>query len=273
MKKTSLLPLILTLFMSCGGGTQENNNTASDSTQNQENTQTSEENRDAGEKLCFASEGPTTFGYSFLIIQGNQVKGRMRTETPKAGMTLYEECSVSGTKEGETLKLTLTTVDTDEGQGIGDTRQENWILKGDELTLPDDNLIGLQKKISCEGAYFEAKAMEAAEPQSYELDGLMDTKLKIKMFLNVKPSEEDKKMLDCEGYYYYISQGKDKKIDLKGSYLFGPFTPLELFEKQGDKSFGKFMIDASTNFGSEFECVWISADGKKELKTTFKPAK
>lgn len=273
MKKVLFIVTSMVFLVACGGGSKEKEK--SDTTQTKEKSEETTEDKSGGteEKLCFAAEEQLTKAYANFIIKGKTVTGMMRYETPKAGMTLYEVGNVKGTKEGDKLTLTFTTVDTDTGQGLGESREEIWMLKGDELTQEEENVTGNLKKITCaENAEFQAEAPKAEDPQSYELDGVMNGKLKIKMFLTSKPDPEDKVTTIFEGYYYYLSQGKGKKIDLKGYSNARSVMAMELNEVVGEKTFGKFMIEGMP-FGEEFTCTWVSADGKKEMKTVLKPAK
>ncbi|GAB4402913.1 MAG: hypothetical protein OHK0053_27310 [Microscillaceae bacterium] len=268
MKKLFILIIFIQALCACGGGRSQE---AQDTAQVESKETTQEANNGAEVRLCFASEAQLTKAYANFIIKGNIVTGTLQYVTPKAGMTLFELCDVNGTKEGNQLKLTLSTVDTDTGQGIGETREENWILKGDVLTQEQEDVVGALSKIVCdEDASFKAEAPKDGEAQSYELDGVMDGKIKIKMHLSARPNPEDKKTTLFEGYYYYLSQGKDKKIDLKGIANTMGFLPLE--EVVDGKTFGKFMIDQSFNIGEGLECIWISADGKKEMQTVLKPS-
>lgn len=253
---------------SCGG---ESNKTTA---QNSDSTQTTAQNTETSskeERLCFASQGMTN-GTCNLIIKGEEVTGRMLRSTPKAGMVLYEDCNVTGKKAGNKLTLTFTVVDNDRGNGIGNTYEEVWFMDEKKLYQEEDNVTGPLKKVVCdEYAKFEAQVMEEMIPEeTYEYDGLMDGKIKIKMTLTTKPNPEDKKEMLCEGNYYYVKQGKDKKIDLKGYYAPG-LLPLHLFEMVGPKEYGKFIIDSMTDFSSEFTCTWVSEDEKTELETVFTP--
>ncbi len=268
MKKVLFVIASMAFLLACGGGAGEK----ADTTQTEEESEENAKSNEAEEKLCFAAEEQLTKAYANFIIQGKTITGMMRYETPKAGMTLYEVGNVKGTKEGDKLTLTFTTVDTDSGQGLGESREEVWTLKGNELIQEEENVTGNLKKITCtENAEFEAEAPKAEAPQSYEFDGLMNVKIKIKMFLTSKPNPEDKKTSLFEGYHYYLTQGKSKKIDLRG--IANTMGFLQLDEVVGEKTFGKFMIEQSFNLEEEFTCTWISADGEKEMETVLKPAK
>jgi hypothetical protein len=253
---------LITIAFACGGESKEKEKADSKSEETAENS--GEE-----QKLCFVSEEQLTKAYANFILKGNTVSGTFRYETPKAGMTLFELSNVKGTKDGDKLTLTFSIVDNDEGKGIGESREEIWFMKGDELSPKEENVAGNLKKTACaENAEFKAETPknEAEAPQSYEFDGVMDGKVKIKMFLTEKPNPEDKKEKIVEGYYYYLSQGKDKKIDLKGST--DVMLVSRINEVVGEKTFGRFT--GSINNG---DFVWTSADGKKEMKVVVTPSK
>jgi hypothetical protein len=268
--------LIITLIFACGGDGSNEKEQAETAQTKEKATEANEESSNATEeKRCFFSKTQFHNAYANFILKGNTVTGMMRYETPKAEMTLYEIYNVKGIKTGDKLTLTLTVIDTDTGQGLGNTMEGVWIMKGDELSPIQEDVYGVLKKTTCkENALFKAEAPEVVAPQSYEFDGLMNGKIKIKMFLTSKPNPEDKKTILYEGYYYYLNQGKDKKIDLKG--ITNTMGFLQLDEVVGEKTFGKFMIEQAfnlSNLGEEFTCTWVSADDKKQMKTVLTSAK
>ncbi|MCU0445595.1 MAG: hypothetical protein MUE85_11830 [Microscillaceae bacterium] len=270
MKQVSQIVFVflITFSFACGGGGSKEKEKA-DTTQAKETAGNTSE----GEKLCFFSKTQFHTVSANLIIKGNTVTGMMRYITPKAGAPLYTIYNVKGTKTGEKLALTLTVIDNETGQGLGELWEGVWIMKGDELSPEKEDVSGVLKKMTCaENASFEAKAAsETIAPRSYEFDGLMNGKIKIKMFLTSKPNPEDKRTILYEGYYYYLSQGKDKKIELKG--VTNVFNFLQLDEVVGEKTFGKFMIEQAFTLDEEFTCTWISADDKKQMQTVLKSAK
>jgi hypothetical protein len=273
MQKKLFILGIIAFLASCGGGSKEKEK--SDTTQSKEDTAEVKSN-EAEEKLCYYSTSGAFVSLN-LIIQGNTVTGSThRGSTP--GRILEYSNIKEGVKSGNKLTLSFITVDTETGQGIGETYQEVWLMKGDGLVPEAEGdeasvyAVPLEKTDCNESTKFKYEASKAEAPQSYELDGVMNGKIKIKMFLTAKPDPEDKVTTIFEGYYYYLSQGKDKKIDLKGYSNGRSVMAMELNEVVGEKTFGKFMIEGLP-FGEEFTCTWVSADGKKEMETVFKPVK
>ncbi len=222
------------------------------------------------EKLCFVADTELTKAYANFIVKGNRLEGLVRYETPKAGMTLYEVCSITGSKEGKRLSLTLTTTDTDTGQGLGASRKEVWILQGDSLVQEGTNVSGNLRKVACEeNAPFRAEAPAQEVSQTYHFEGTMGAATKIEMFLTAKPHPEDKKNKLWEGYY--LVDGQDKKVRLKG--LSNAMGLLELEASAEGKTLGKFMIEENFAFNENFACIWLSADGQQELETMLKAVK
>jgi hypothetical protein len=275
MKLVSQIVFVLIITFACGGGgSKEEEKT--DTTQTKEKTEEITENSSEEEKNCYYSPSGAFVSLN-LIIKGGAVSGSTQRGSTPGRISEYANIK-EGTKNGNKLTLTFITVDTETGQGIGETYREVWLMKGDGLVPEAEGdeasvyAVPLEKTKCEESAKFNYEASKAEAPQSYELDGVMNKKIKIKMFLTAKPDAEDKSITLYEGYYYYLNQGKDKKIALKGARSMRSPAPLELNEVVGEKTFGKFMIEGF-EFSEEFTCTWVSADGKKEMQTVFKPTK
>lgn len=248
MNKTLLLAAFSIFFSACGGSPKE----------------------EVEEKFCFVADAQLTKAYANLIIKGNSLQGLLRYETPKAGMNLYEVCSITGQKKGDTLTLTLTTADTDTGQGLGASRKEVWILQGDMLVPKEENVSGVLKKVSCDAqASFSAEAPPNEAPQTYKLEGMMGGTTKIEMLLSAQPNPEDKKTTLWEGYY--LAEGKNTKISLKG--LSNSMGVLELEASAEGNALGKFMIEADLAHNEQITCIWIDAKDQKELETVLRVVK
>ena len=91
-----------------------------------------------------------TFGYSNFIIKGDKVTGVMRIETKKTSVTYYSVRNVTGTKKGNQLLLHTTIADTHDGEAVGESGDEIWMLDGDVLTSESENIVGMQKKVVCD---------------------------------------------------------------------------------------------------------------------------
>jgi len=248
MNKTLLSAICVCLLLACGHPPQEATE----------------------EKLCFVADTELTKAYANLILTGDSLKGLLRYETPKAGLSLYEVCTLKGHKEGDTLRLTLITTDTDTGQGLGASRQEVWILQGDMLVSKEENVSGALKKVICDAqASFSAERPTNDAPQTYKLEGMMGASTKIEMLLTAKPNPEDKKTKLWEGYY--LPEGQNTKISLKG--FATPMGILELEASAEGKVLGKFMMEEDPAYSELLTCIWISADGSKELETVLKAVK
>jgi hypothetical protein len=270
--------LIAVTFACGGGGSNEKEQTStSESKEKTEETTTSNSN-DAEEKLCYYTNAGMFVSLS-LIIKGNTVTGSTaRGSTPSR---IEEFGNIKeGTKQGNKLILTFVLVNTRTGKGIGETYQEVWVMKENQLVqeLKEGEEMRysisepLEKETCNESTRFSYETPKAEAPKSYEYDGVMNGKLKIKMFLTIKPNPEDKSITLFEGYYYYLSQGKDKKIALKGQRSIHSPMALVLNEVEGEKTFGKFMIEGF-EFSEELTCTWLSADDKKQMQTVLTPVK
>jgi hypothetical protein len=275
MKLVSQIIFAVLIAFACacgGGGSKEKEKT--DTTQTKETAEG--KNNEAEEKLCYYSTSGAFVSLN-LIIKGSAVSGSAKRGSTPGRISEYSNIK-EGTKSGNKLTLSFITVDTETGQGIGETYQEVWLMKGNGLVPEAEGdeasvyAVPLEKTNCEESTQFKYEASKAEAPQSYEFDGVMNGKIKIKMFLTIKPDAEDKSMTLYEGYYYYLNQGKDKKIALKGARSVRSPMALELNEVVGEKTFGKFMIEAF-ELNEEFTCTWLSADGKKEMKTVFTPVK
>ena len=191
-------------------------------------------------------------------------------------MSLYTNYNIEGTRDGNDLDLTFSVTDSDSGNDIGESHTENWIINGDKLVSSDESpfLNNLQKEECAEGMSFQNEVAEIdTAPATYYYSGKIDDKLEVKMVLNRSVDPEDPKIDIIKGYYYYLSQGEDKKITLEGSINYEVVMPSFLIEVADGKEYGRFVhwMAWIQQLGEQINCIWVSADGDKELDVVLNP--
>ncbi|OJJ17544.1 hypothetical protein BKI52_27155 [marine bacterium AO1-C] len=288
--KLFLLSLILGFtLISCGGGakkSENNDSTKTTDTTKQANTEedtgkgdiantTDNTSSDTETTMCFEAKGLTIVTTNFKI-KGDQVTGTHYVRTPKSDTELYANFSFKGTKKGNTIDGMMTLIASNNLFGIGEPSKMSWVIKGDELVTPgkEDDIGGVQKKISCsEGTLFELKPQksEVDDPFSgkYNLSGSINGKLKVKMYIETSKGD-DPGTTAYKGWYYYESQGPDKKIQLKGVVPGAGIMDGEVKEFTNGKHSGSFMIPSATDLSQGLDCEWTDVAKSKALPVSLK---
>jgi len=278
------------VLSSCGGAKNNENNDstkAADTTKNtsqsegESSTITGETNttKDAPSNeevtMCFEAPGLTIVTTNFKI-KGDQVTGTHILRTPKSDTELYANFSFKGTKKGNTIDGMMTLISSNNLFGIGKPSKMSWVIEGDELVDPGkkDDIGGRQKKINCaEGTLFELKPQKAETEDAfsgkYNLSGTINGKLKIKMYIETSKGDEPGTTA-YKGWYYYESQGADKKIELKGVVPGAGIMDGEVQEFTNGKHSGSFMISAGTDLSEGLNCEWTDVAKKKALSVSLK---
>lgn len=276
------------MLSSCGGSkTNENADTtkATDTTQKANTSENTNEGESSGSSddissdtettMCFEAKGLTIVSTNFRI-NGDQVTGTHYVRTPKAGMELYANYNLKGTKKGNNIDVDMTLIASNNMFGIGETSKMSWVIQGGKLVNPKrpDDLGGTQEKIACaEGTLFELKPEKTSgeDPFSgkYNLSGTINGNLKIKMFIETSKGSEPG-YTAYNGWYYYVSQGPDKKIELKGEIPGAGIMDGEVKEFTNGNHTGSFMIPAATDLKDGLDCQWTDVAKKKALEVSLK---
>ncbi|MEO1655753.1 MAG: hypothetical protein AAFU64_19580 [Bacteroidota bacterium] len=274
--KLLLFGMIVLAFWACGGGEESSETEESRPEASTENPEASgPENRTEKRLICAANEDELTKLYLNLEFEGDIIRGVADYVTPKAGFTVYSYYNVKGSRNGNKLDLQLTLTESDHLKDIGKSHNEVWILDVASGTITPDfeSVVPPLQIQDCSDEpvlYREAKEVDLSA-KSYDYEGSIDAKLPIKMHLDLEPSTENPTVLMANGYYYYESQGSDKKITLSGS-LVDENSPMPgfLIEMADGKEYGRFVVDPGTDVSQGFSCTFVSADGEKELEVELK---
>lgn len=269
--KLLLFGMVALAFWACGGGEESSETEESRPEASTENPEASgPENRTEKRLICAANEDELTKLYMNLEFEGDIIRGVADYVTPKAGFTVFSYYNVEGSRKGDKLDLTLTLTESDNMKGIGESHNEVWILDVASGTITPDFesvLPPLQIQDCSDEPVLYREAKEAdLSARSYDFEGTIDNKLRVKMHLDLEPSAENPTDLMASGYYYYESQGSDKKITLSGSLVDeNSSMPGFLIEMADGKEYGRFVVDPGTDVSQGFSCIFVSADGEKEL--------
>ncbi len=290
MKRSNLFFSLLfgLSLLACGGGSEVQEDTT-------ETTETSEEgngpeaeapSEDAGvELVCMEFASAQKEVYYNLRFEGNEVTGVADHYHNTDQGTYTEYYNIKGTRAGDQLKLKLTLSDGNYGNDVGSSYAEQWVYSGESMGAPDpeESIVPGLERFPCEGdGYFYREPGIMAdgldfgtETNTYRYEGVIDGKYDIVMELEASLSPEDATITLLTGYYYYKSQGADKKIQLEGSIaeevdVMG--VPNMLVEVKDGKEYGRFVLEPGDRLGEKIYCSWFDASAEKELDAMLVPA-
>ena len=272
--KLFCVSLILgTTLMSCGGGKTGEKTDTTKNANNGENAGTNETNASKNTEpslMCFESSGETVVS-TYLKLAGDKVTGVYIMRTP-GEVDLHYSYNIAGTKTGNKIDATITLMASDDSVGVGVTEKRTWTMEGDQLINAQgkDAFGGTQGKIPCEGETpFELKPQQvSANAMKYNLSGTINKKLKVKMYLET--TEKTAGEFIYKGWYYYDSQGPDKKIKLKGAISKNGIMPSYLDEFTEGKRSGSFVIPIEVDLDKGLECFWNDPDNKNNFAVSLK---
>lgn len=292
MKFSSLFfSLMFALFLfACGGASQEVQEETEEPTEasSEENASENEAgNADAKvELVCMEYFTERGEAYYNLRFEGNEVTGVADHIHHTDDGTFTEYFNIKGSRDGDRLKFTLTLSDGNYGGEIGDSYPEEWVYYGEEMSPPnpdEESFAPFLDKVPCEGdGYFYREPGVMAEgldlgfeSSNYRYEGVIDGQYDIVMELEARPLPGDASVQIVEGYYYYKSQGADKKIRLEGSIaeevdVIG--VPNMLVEVKDGKEYGRFVLEPGDRLGEKLYCSWYDQSGEKELEAMLVPA-